>query len=272
MQNKKEKVKNTEVRKFLNLIISNKENLRKNLSILKQGKKSIKKGVYLGKNVKIEPNVFFDTNEGEITIGDNTEIKAFSVLRGPLSIGHNCIINSFAEISHSQIGNVCKIGGEIKESIMAEYSNKQHHGFLGHSYVGKWVNIGAGTNVSNLKNTYGSIKMAGINTGQQFLGCIIGDFTKIAINTTIFCGKVIGVSSHLYGTINADVPSFVSQIDSKNLYEIPVVIAEKIQKRMALRRGVKFTNTDHIKFKKLFKETALERKRAKVKKGKLLFR
>lgn len=266
------RIKNMEVQKLLNLIIKNEENLKRSLPILKKGKKQIQKGVFIGKNVKIEPNIFFDTEDGEIVIGDKTTIKAFSVLRGPLSIGKNCIVNSFAEISHSQIGDVCKIGGEVKGSIISEYSNKQHHGTLCYSYIGKWVNIGAGTNISDLKNTYNFIKLVGKDTGQQFLGCIIGDYCKVAINTSIFCGKVIGVSSHLYGTVVTDVPSFVSHIKSGVFYEIPLTIAEKIQTAMATRRGVKFTEQDHKNFETLFNQTAPERRKLKVKKGKLSFK
>ena len=270
MENLKEKME--EIKKFLNLIISNEENLKKNLPILKRGKKRIQKGVFAGRNVKIEPNVFFDTSGGEIVIGDNTRIKTLSILRGPISIGRDCVINSLAEISCSQIGDVCKVGGEVERSVIAEYSNKQHHGFLGYSYVGRWVNIGAGTNVSDLKNPYSPVKIAGLDTGQQFLGCIIGDYCKTSINTSIFCGKVIGTSSHLYGVVTEDVPSFVSHIKPGVLYEIPLEIAEKIQRRMASRRGVEFTEKDSQEFRKLFRQTMGERKKAKVKKGKLSFK
>lgn len=258
-------------KKFLNLIINNEQDLKKTLLLLKAGKNEIQKGVFVGKNVAIEPNIFFDTSKGEIVIGENTKIKTNSILRGPLSIGKNCVINSFAEISGSRIGDVCKIGGEIENIVMQDYSNKPHHGYLGHSYIGSWVNIGGGTSVATLKNTYSPIKMGGVETGLQFLGCVIGDYSKTAINTSIFCGKVIGVSSHLYGTVTTDVPSFTSYIDSKNLYELPLPVAEKIQKAMTKRRQVEFTKKDHELFEKLFRQTAPERKLAKVKKGKLLF-
>ncbi len=257
--------------KYLDKIINLKQNLEKDLSILIKGKKKIKTGVYFGKNVQVEPNVFFDASGGLILIGDNTKIKANSILRGPLLIGKNCIINSFAEISCSRIGDVCKIGGEIEHTIMREYSNKQHYGFLGHSYIGSWVNIGAGTSVSNLKNTYTTIKMNGVDTGMQFLGCIMGDYVKTALNTSIFCGKTIGASAHLYGTVTEDIPAFTSHVSAGNLYEIPLELSIKIQKVMAIRRDVKFTDADQKHFEKLFKETAKDRKLAKVKKGKLSF-
>jgi glucose-1-phosphate thymidylyltransferase len=263
---------NKDVKKLIEIIKNNKKNLNNDLPILVKGKKKIKKNLYFGKEVTVEPNTFFDTNEGIIFIDDNTKIKANSVLRGPLFIGKNCIINSHTHISSSRIGNACKLGGEIENIIMQDYSNKQHYGYIGYSYIGNWVNIGGGTSIATLKNTYTNIKMAGINTGTQFMGCIIGDYSKTAVNTSIFCGKVIGESSHLYGIITEDVPSFVSYLDKGNMYELPVNLAKRIQERMSLRRGVKFSTENAKKFDQLFKATANDRKKLKVKKGKLKFK
>lgn len=234
--------------------------------------REIQKGVFIGKNVKIEPNVFFDASNGKIKIGDDTKIKANSILRGPLSIGKKCVINSFAEISHSTIGDVCKIGGEVEACVIKSYTNKQHHGFLGHATVGSWVNLGAGTSVSDLKNTYSTISVKGKDTGKIFVGPIIGDYVKTAINTSIFCGKVIGASSHLYGMVTEDVPAFTSHLSPGNMYELPVKIAIKIQKAMSARRGVKFTKIEEKKFETLFARTAKDRKKAGVKIGKLSFK
>jgi len=262
----------TELEKCIEAIASNKKNLEKDLIFLVKGKKKIKTGLYFGKNVKKEPNVFFDTSGGLILVDDNTVIKSNSVLRGPLLIGKNCVINSHAHISSSRIGDVCKIGGEVENTIMQNYSNKQHYGYIGHSYIGSWVNIGGGTSIATLKNTYSKITMAGISTGLQFLGCVIGDYSKTAINTSIFCGKVIGVSSHLYGLVTEDVPSFVSYLGKGNVYELPLELAKKIQTTLAGRRGIKFNKKDSRLFDKLFAQTAGERKKLKVKKGKLKFK
>lgn len=236
-------------------------------------KKNFKqKDVFLGKDVAIEPNVFFDASAGKIEIGDGTRIKANAVLRGPLSIGKNCVISSFAEISDSKIGHVCKIGGEVTSSIIGNYSNKAHHGFLGHSHVGSWVNIGAGTSVSNLKNTYTTIRIGGVDTGEIFFGCIIGDHVKTAINTSIFTGKVIGESAHLYGTVTEDVPAFTSHAAPGKMFELPLALAIDIQKAMMKRRGLGFTAKDQRHFEDLFKATAPDRKAKGVRKGKLSFK
>ena len=99
----------------------------------------------------------------------------------------------------------------------------------------------------------------------------MNDYVKTALNTSIFCGKVIGPSAHLYSTVTEDVPAFVSHVRPGVFYEIPLEIAEKIQIAMAKRRNVKWTASDSKNFAKLFKDPAPDRKIAKTKKGKLSF-
>ncbi len=263
MQNIKEKI---------NKVLLIRENLEKDMSWLAKGKKKFKKGIYFGKNVVIEPNVFFDTSEGEIIIDHETKIKAGSILRGPLYIGLHSTVNSLAEISCSRIGDHCKIGGEVDHVFMQSYSNKQHYGYLGWSYVGSWVNIGGGTSIATLKNTYSNVKVGDIDTGSQFFGSIMGDYVKTAVNTSIFCGKIIGESAHLYGTVTEDVPAFTSHVRPGVFYEIPLEIAEKIQIAMTKRRNVKWTATDSKNFEKLHKDTESDRKLAKAQKGKFSFK
>ncbi|HQK63496.1 MAG TPA: putative sugar nucleotidyl transferase, partial [Methanofastidiosum sp.] len=148
--------------------------------------------VFAGKNVETEKNIVFDVRKGPIFIGDNTRIRAFSRIAGPTYIGNSCLIKS-GRIESCAIGDVCKIGGEIEDTIFHGYSNKQHYGFIGHSYLGEWVNLGAGTSNSDLKDTYGIIKykVGGktIDSGEQFFGCVIGDNAKSSIGTMIYTGK-----------------------------------------------------------------------------------
>ena len=134
-------------------------------------------------------------------------------------MGAGARINEHASLKDGTcLGHTTKVGGEVECSILEPYSNKQHHGFLGHSYVGSWVNLGAGTSNSDLKNTYGTVNMlygsgkdnaVKVNTGMQFIGCMIGDYAKTAINTSIFTGKTIGACSMVYGFVTGNVPSFV---------------------------------------------------------------
>jgi glucose-1-phosphate thymidylyltransferase len=247
------------------------EELAARISQGSTGKKEIYKGVYAGTDVIVEPYVFFDTDKGDVIIGDGTKIKSHAILRGPLVLGENCVIHSFAEISSSLVGDVCKLGGEVEHCIIDRYSNKQHHGFLGHSYVGKWVNIGAGTSVSNLKNTYSAVVVQGIDTGNIFMGVILNDGVKTAINTSIFTGKVIGAHAHLYGIVTEDVPAFTSHVAPGRLYEVPLQVAKKIQKAMMLRRHRDWKQEDEEALCQLFAATREDRERAQVKKEKLSF-
>ncbi len=198
------------------IIIWNKKLCKENLELKSKSFKELKKGVSTGKDVVISENVVFDTEEGNVVLDDGCKILPFSYIKGPVYVGKNTVIKDHASIKDNvAIGNVCKIGGEVEGSVIMDYSNKQHHGFLGNSFVGSWVNLGAGTTNSDLKNTYGKIKVIDgkgnkVDTGEQILGCVIGDNTKTAINTSIFTGKVIGVNAYLYGNITEDIPSFMN--------------------------------------------------------------
>ena len=137
----------------------------------------------------------------------------------------------------------------MEGAIIEPYSNKQHHGCLGHGYVGSWVNMGAGTCNSDLKNTYGgvSIQHRGkrVDTNMQFFGCTIGDYAKTAINTSIFTGKIVGVCSCVYGFVGINVPSFTNFARTFGQEtELLLQAAVKMQQRMFARRGVEQTTAD----------------------------
>lgn len=208
------------------------------------GYREIADGVFVAGGVAISDFVVTNTKAGPIVIEDQAAIGPFCFLRGPIHIGRNARVNEYTSIKDSvSIGHTTKIGGEVEGSIIESYTNKQHHGFLGHSYLGSWINLGAGTCNSDLKNTYGEVKMDyasdRIATGMQFLGCIIGDYSKTAINTSIFTGKTIGVCSMLYGFVTTNVPSFVNYARSfSQVTESPPAVMEATQRRMFQRRNV----------------------------------
>ncbi len=188
------------------LIYKNPKEIENDLKILQSLKKykTLRKNVFVGKNVKIEQNVVMDSSSGPIIIDDDAIIMANSVIYGPAYIGKKTIIKALSKIyGGTTIGPFCKVGGEIEETIFQGYSNKQHEGFLGHSFVGEWVNIGAGTNNSDLKNNYSNVKMQikekNIDTGKLFMGAIIGDHTKIGINTMLNTGTFIGIGCNVLG-------------------------------------------------------------------------
>lgn len=230
------------------------KNLKSLAEEFSKGKLEKEAGVFIGENVVIEPYVFFDTKAGNIVLGNNVIVRSGAVLRGPLIVG-----------------DFCKIGGEIEHSIFENYSNKQHYGYVGHSYVGAWVNIGGGTSIATLKNTYSTIKLEGEDTGEQFLGAILEDGVKTSVNSSIFCGKVIGSHSHIYGVVTEDVPAFVSHIRTGVMYELPLEVGEKVQKAMMKRRNKDYTQEYSDKLKKIFEQTQINREKVGVKKEKLKF-
>ncbi|GAI92101.1 unnamed protein product, partial [marine sediment metagenome] len=135
-------------------------------------------GVCLGKDVTIDPFVVLDTREGPICVDEGTTVGSHSVITGPCYIGPKCRVRSFSFLEEVSLGPGCRVMGRVESTIMQGYSNKQHYGFLGHAYLGSWVNLAAGTTNSDLKNNYGVVKVTvnghSVNTGSRFVGCFIG--------------------------------------------------------------------------------------------------
>jgi len=161
----------------------------------------------LGKNCIIEPGVVFITNEGPVYLGDDVSIMANSVIRGPVAICDGATIKTGAKVyGDTSIGPVCKVGGEVVNCIFHSYANKAHEGFTGDSIFGQWTNLGADTNTSNMKNNYSKVSVFDYNSGEknqtglQFLGTIMGDHSKTAINTMLNTGTICGVSSNIFNT------------------------------------------------------------------------
>ena len=202
-------------------------------------------GVFVAKQSPptIHPSAVFDTSSGPIIFDSGVKVGPHCFFRGPVYVGPNGKISEHSSIKDAvSIAHTCKIGGETEGCVIEPWTNKQHHGFLGHSYLGSWINLGAGTCNSDLKNTYGKINMTygdvKVATDMQFVGCIIGDYAKTSINTSIFTGKTIGVASMVYGLATANVPSFVNYARTLGqLGLLPPEIAVVTQKRMFARRN-----------------------------------
>ncbi|MBL7191385.1 hypothetical protein ISS30_06790 [bacterium] len=161
-------------------------------------------GVFIGKGCDIRPGVVLDSTDGPIYIDHDTKILPNASIIGPVYIGNNSLVKAGAKIyPGTSIGPMCKIGGELEETIIQGYSNKQHEGFLGHSYIGSWCNFGAGTENSDLKNNYSNVKVqAGsrrVDSGKMFVGLFMGDHSKTGINTTFNTGTVVGAGVIVYG-------------------------------------------------------------------------
>jgi UDP-N-acetylglucosamine diphosphorylase/glucosamine-1-phosphate N-acetyltransferase len=160
--------------------------------------------IHIAPGARVRPGVVLDAEEGPITLDLNADVQPQAVLRGPVYVGPNSLVKAGARIHrYTSLGPVCRIGGEVGNSVVQGYSNKQHDGFMGHAYLAEWVNLGADTNNSNLKNNYGNVRMweSGrfIDTGLTFIGLIAADHLKTAINTQLNTGTVVGISSQIFG-------------------------------------------------------------------------
>jgi UDP-N-acetylglucosamine diphosphorylase/glucosamine-1-phosphate N-acetyltransferase len=149
----------------------------------------------------VEPGVVFDTRAGAIALEEGVEVRAGTRLEGPLWVGPHARIRG-GEVRAAAIGPYSVVRGELVATVFLGYANKAHDGFVGHSVIGRWANLGAGTITSNLKNTYGPIRLevagTGLETGLMNLGSLIGDHAKTAIGTLLGTGTVIGTGAQVF--------------------------------------------------------------------------
>jgi len=159
--------------------------------------------VYIHTEADISRHAVIDTRGGPVVIDADARIGAFCLIQGPAYIGRKTQLDS-CRLSNTIAGENCRLGGEIADSIIGDFSNKHHDGFLGHSLVGDWVNLGALTTTSDLKNNYGEVRLAfgaeRFATGTIKFGAVIGDYAKTAIGTLIGTGTVIDLGANLFGT------------------------------------------------------------------------
>ena len=206
--------------------------------------------IWLGQGAKLEPGCVLDASQGPIVLADAVRVGANAVVYGPCYIGPHSIIHPLTLIrGGTSVGRLCRLGGEVINSIVMGHSNKAHYGFLGHSYVGKWVNFGAGASTSNMKNTYGSVNIhvgnQQVPTGRQFFGSLIGDHVKLAIGTRLMTGSYVGFCSMLAGSGLPPnfVPSFSFWTD-KGMEPYRIDKAVQVMKTAYARRDLKWTEAD----------------------------
>jgi len=171
--------------------------------------------VYVAPGAQIHPMVVLDTHGGPVIIEEGAKVFPHTRIEGPSYVGRGAQIVGGKIREGCSIGPVCRVGGEVEESIIHGYSNKYHDGFLGHAYVGEWVNLGALTTNSDLKNDYGNVEvyLKGelVNSGSTKVGSFIGDHTKTSIGTLLNTGTVIGVGCLILGgseILPKYIPSF----------------------------------------------------------------
>jgi UDP-N-acetylglucosamine diphosphorylase/glucosamine-1-phosphate N-acetyltransferase len=168
----------------------------------------------------VEPGVVFDVRQGAVMLDQGVEVRHGTRLEGPLYAGPGARLLG-GHLRASVFGPRTSIKGEVSTSVFTGYANKSHDGFVGHSVIGHWVNLGAGTTTSNLKNTYGEVSLTvggtRIETGRQFLGSLIGDHAKTAIGTMLPTGTVVGAGANVFGaaSIPKEIPPFAWGVESR---------------------------------------------------------
>lgn len=222
--------------------------------------------VYVGKDCRIDGQVVIDARSGPIYIGEKVIISPHTRIEGPACIGEGCQLVGGKIRSGCSFGPYCRIGGEVEDSIFHGYSNKYHDGFIGHAYVGEWVNLGAMTTNSDLKNNYGNIKVelpsGVINTGLNKVGSLIGDHSKTGIGTLLTTGMVVGFGVNLFGgglSGGSALPSFVWG-GKDGFVEHRVDQAIATARAVFSRRGKNLGVEEEELFKTISEQTATLRK------------
>lgn len=217
------------------------------------------------KNIFLEPGArvngaIINAEKGPVYIGKDAEVMEGAMIRGPVALCNNSKIKMGAKVyGPATIGPHSKVGGEFQDSVIFGYSNKAHEGFMGHSVIAEWCNIGADTNTSNLKNTYQPVRLYNyprktfIHTGQQFIGLIMGDHSKCGINTMFNTGTVAGVNANIFGEgfQRNYIPSFAWGGKSgykQFVFKKAVEVATAVYKR----RGKEFDETEQEILREIF--------------------
>ncbi len=204
-------------------------------------------GIFVEEGARIGPQVVLDASAGPILIRTGAVVAPFTHLVGPVAVGRDSQILG-DRVGGSSIGDTCKVQGELSSSILLGHSNKAHAGFVGHSYLGRWVNLGALTTTSNLKNTYGPVQLwtpSGIRTtGMQLLGTFFGDHAKTGIGTMLSTGTVIGAGASVFGanTPPKVVPPFAwGDGEPYDTYDVAkfLTVAERVMSRRHVELGDK---------------------------------
>lgn len=223
--------------------------------------------LFIEKGATVECAIL-NTQNGPIYIGRNALIMEGSMIRGAFAMGEGAVLKMGAKIyGATTLGPGCKVGGEVNNVVFQANANKGHDGYLGNSVIGQWCNIGADTNCSNLKNTYEEIKLWNyleerfVKTGLQFCGLIMGDHTKVGINTMFNTGTVVGVAANIFGDgfPRNFIPSFAwGGASGYSTYRTSK--AFEMMERVLERRGVDLTVQDRLILLRVYEDTAKYRR------------
>lgn len=202
--------------------------------------------ISVGVGVEVEPGVVLDAREGPLRFDDGVRVQAPARLAGPLYVGRGTLLYG-GTVNRSSIGPVCKVRGEVDTSVVTGHANKAHDGYLGHALLGRWVNLGALTTNSDLKNNYAPVRVRlgdeQVDTGLLKVGCFIGDHVKTGIGTLLNTGAVIGAGSNVFGGLMCPVhvPPF-SWGAGEQLVEFRLEKFIEVARAAMARRDVELTD------------------------------
>ena len=225
--------------------------------------------LFIHETARIDPYTVFDTTNGPITIEAGVVVQPYTRVEGPCRIGRDTQLFRANLRGGVSIGPNCRIGGEVEESIIQGYSNKYHEGFLGHAYIGEWVNLGAITSNSDLRNDYGEVHVPlggdPVATGQKKVGCFLGDHTRTGLGSMLNTGTVAGVMCNILPAgplLPKHVPSFAAVLYGRVAPGFPLDQMFATARIVMGRRGRTFTPTEEQLYLDLYEQTRLERERA----------
>jgi UDP-N-acetylglucosamine diphosphorylase/glucosamine-1-phosphate N-acetyltransferase len=217
---------------------------------------------------RLEPMVVADTTGGPVVVERGAVVTAFTRLEGPCCVGAGTQVLGAKVRAGTTLGPECRIGGEVEASIVQGHSNKYHDGFLGHAYVGEWVNLGAGTQNSDLRNDYGEVNVAVngrlVRTGQTKVGCFLGDHTKTALGTLLNTGTNVGAFCNLLppGLLPRYIPSFSRWWNGVLTENGEIEPLLQTAAEVMRRRGHTLTAAHAALYRTLFEQTAAQRQQA----------
>jgi len=225
--------------------------------------------LFIHETARVDPYTVFDTTNGPITVAAGAWVQPFTRIEGPSYVGRDTHLFRANLRGGVTIGPTCRIGGEVEASVVLGYSNKYHEGFLGHAYVGAWVNLGAITSNSDLRNDYGEVlvPLGGdpVPTGQAKVGCFIGDHTRTGLGSMLNTGTVLGVMCDVLPAgplLPKHVPSFAAVLYGRVAPGFPLEQLFATARVVMRRRGQVFGEVEEQLYRDLYEQTRLERERA----------
>jgi len=225
--------------------------------------------LYIHETARVDPYTVFDTTAGPVTVSAGAWVQPFTRVEGPCHVGRDTQLFRANLRGGVTIGPVCRVGGEVEATVIHGYSNKYHEGFLGHAYVGEWVNLGAITSNSDLRNDYGEVHvpLSGdpVATGMAKVGCFIGDHTRTGLGSMLNTGTAVGVMCNVLPAgplLPKHVPSFTAVLYGRVAPGFPLEQLFATARTVMGRRDRAFTPVEERLYRDLFEQTRPERERA----------